>query len=171
MKLDQRLQSIRLILSDIDGVMSDGGIIYDNQGFESKQFHVRDGLAIKLWRQAGNQFGVITARSSHVVKVRMSELGVDFVRQGMEDKLATAMELLQLIKLGPEQVCYIGDDLPDLKLLKAVGLAATVADAVVEVRNVAHYVTKASGGRGAIRELVETILKSQGRWSEIVQEY
>jgi YrbI family 3-deoxy-D-manno-octulosonate 8-phosphate phosphatase len=171
MKLDQRMQPIQLILSDVDGVLTNGGIMFDNQGIESKQFHVRDGLGIKLWQRVGNRFGVITARSSHIVKMRMSELGVDIIRQGLEAKLPVAMKIIEELKLELSEVCYIGDDLADLPLLKKVGLAASVADAAAEVRNAAQVVTKASGGQGAVRELVETILKSQDRWSEIVKSF
>lgn len=171
MKLDQRMQSIELILSDVDGVMTDGGISYDNQGVETKTFHVRDGMGIKLWQRTGYRFGVITARSSHIVKLRMDELNVDLVRQGADNKLVVAMEILSELSLDPKQVCYIGDDLTDLALLQAVGFAATVFDGAEEVKKSAHLVTKSCGGQGAVRELVETILKSQNRWQELLQSY
>lgn len=171
MKLDQRLHVIQLILSDVDGVLTDGGILYDNQGIEIKQFHVRDGLGIKFWQQMGYRFGVITARTSQIVRMRMSELGVEIVRQGSDDKLSAASEIVEDLGLTMAEVCYIGDDLGDLKLMRHVGLAASVADGVAEVRAAAHLVTQAEGGAGAIRELIETILKSQGRWSELVKSY
>lgn len=171
MKLEQRFQAIRLILSDVDGVLTDGGITYDNQGIEAKKFHVRDGLGIKLWQSAGHKFGMLTARNSHIVKIRAAELGVAIVRQGFEDKLPAALSVIAEQGLQPEQVCYIGDDLPDLPVLKAVGLAAAVSDAVSEVRSIAHVTTKATGGQGAVRELVETILLGQKRWNEILARY
>ena len=171
MKLDQRLQQIQLILSDVDGVLTDGSISYDNQGIESKTFHVRDGMGIKLWQRSGRKFGIITARSSHIVKVRMAELGVEMVRQGAENKLPVGIQLIKEAGLEPEQICYIGDDLSDLSLLSHVGLAPTVSDAAAEVKSVAHLTTKSAGGHGAIRELVETILKSQKRWNELIQVY
>jgi 3-deoxy-D-manno-octulosonate 8-phosphate phosphatase (KDO 8-P phosphatase) len=171
MKLDQRLQPIQLILSDVDGVLTDGGISYDNQGVEIKKFHVRDGMGIQLWQRAGNRFGVITARSSHIVKMRMSELNVDIIRQGSADKLSIGMDIMENLGLSPAEVCFIGDDLTDLRMMRHVGLAASVADGANEVRAAAHLVTKASGGGGAIRELIEVILKSQGRWNEIVSSY
>ena len=171
MKLDQRMQQIQLILSDVDGVLTDGSITYDNQGIESKTFHVRDGLGIKLWQRAGHKFGIITARSSHVVKIRMTELGIDTIRQGSDNKLQVGMQLIEEFGLQPEQVCYVGDDLSDISLLSQVGLAATVADGVAEVKSVAHMTTKLAGGLGAMRELVETILKSQKRWDELMQSY
>jgi YrbI family 3-deoxy-D-manno-octulosonate 8-phosphate phosphatase len=171
MRLEQRMQTIRLILSDVDGIMTSGGITYDNQGVETKTFHVHDGLGVKLWQRSGYRFGVITARSSHIVKLRMDELKVDLVRQGAENKLDIATEIMNELSLTPEQTCYIGDDLSDMALLQSVGLSATVSDAVAEVKKVAHLVTKSSGGRGAIRELVEAILKGQNRWEELVQSY
>jgi YrbI family 3-deoxy-D-manno-octulosonate 8-phosphate phosphatase len=171
MKLDERMQQIQLILSDVDGVLTDGSITYDNQGIESKTFHVRDGMGIKLWRRAGHRFGIITARSSHIVKLRMAELGVETVRQGSEDKLPVGLQLIRDMDLDPEHVCYVGDDLADMPLLARVGLAASVADGAEEVRAMAHLTTKRAGGHGAIRELVETILKSQNRWEELLQAF
>ena len=171
MTLTERIQSIRLILSDVDGVLTDGAISFDNQGIESKSFHVRDGLGIKLWRKSGHQFGIVTARSSHIVKVRMNELGVDIVRQGTQDKLSVGSKLIEELKLGPEQVCYIGDDLSDIGLMKHVGLAATVSDGVEEAKSIAHLVTSSPGGRGAIRELIESILRQQNRWLEVIETY
>ena len=171
MKLDQRMQSIKLILSDVDGVLTDGGITFDNQGIESKTFHVRDGLGIKLWQRAGHQFGIITARTSHIVKVRMSELGVEVVRQGSSDKWSVAEQVLSELGLTPEETCYIGDDLSDLSVLTKVGLACTVADGVAEVKSACQLVLKTPGGKGAMRELIETILKSQKRWDEVFRSY
>jgi len=171
MKLDQRFQQIQLILSDVDGVMTDGGIIFDNQGIEYKKFQVRDGLGIKLWQNAGHQFGILTARSSHIVKVRAAELGVDLIRQGFEDKLSIAQQIVEEHNLKMEQVCFIGDDLTDLPVMNHVGLAVAVADAVEEVRKTAHHKTALAGGQGAVRELVETLLKSQKRWNDLIQHY
>ncbi|MEM7453610.1 MAG: HAD hydrolase family protein [Planctomycetota bacterium] len=171
MKIDKRMQPIQLILSDVDGVMTDGGITFDNQGIETKKFHVRDGLGVKLWQRAGNTFGLITARSSHIVELRASELGIEIVRQGSQDKLPVATKIMSELGFEPEQVCYIGDDLSDLRVLKHVGMAVTVADGAPEVKDAAHLVTKANGGEGAIRELIETILKSQKRWSELLRMY
>ena len=171
MKLEQRMQGIKLILSDVDGVMTSGGITYDNQGVETKTVHVRDGMGIKLWQRTGYRFGIITARSSHIVKLRMDELNVDLVRQGAENKLEIADAIMEEMSLTPEQICYIGDDLTDMALLQTVGLSASVADGAPEVKKSVHMVTKAGGGLGAIRELVEAILKSQNRWQELLQSY
>lgn len=171
MKLDQRMQAIRLILSDVDGVMTDGQIVYNNQGIETKSFHVRDGLGIKLWQKSGHHFGILTARSSHIVKLRAAELGIHIVRQGFEDKLPVAQQVIESLNLSPEKVCYIGDDLTDLRVMNHVGMAAAVADAVAEVRSAAHWTAKSPGGGGAVRELVEALLKSQKRWDESIREF
>ena len=176
MILEQRMQNIRMILSDVDGVLTDGGITYDNQGIETKKFHVRDGLGVKLWQRAGHTFGILTARSSHLVKLRASELGIELVRQGSSDKLSVAEKILQDLNaqgdpIAINEVCYIGDDLTDIPLLQHVGLAATVADGAEEVKSVSQFQTKLEGGQGAIRELIESLLKAQNRWTEVVQDY
>lgn len=171
MKIDPRCQAIELILTDVDGVLTDGGIIFDNQGIETKQFHIRDGLGIKLWQRAGYKLGLVTGRSSHIVKIRAAELGVDIVRQTAEDKLPAMLDILAGLKLQPSQVCYIGDDLPDLPAVRAVGLGVAVADACAELREAAHYVTVAPGGKGAVRETIEVILKAQRRWLDLIQKY
>ncbi len=171
MKFEQRAAAIELILSDVDGVLTDGGISYDNQGIEYKQFHVRDGLGIKFWQRAGGTFGLLTARTSHIVRVRAAELGIDLIRQGFDDKLTVAQQIMEQLKLPPQNVCYIGDDLADISLLQFVGLGVAVANAADDVLAIAHYVTKTEGGRGAVRELIESILKSQGRWDEVLRRY
>lgn len=171
MKPDARCQSIELILSDVDGVLTDGGVIFDNQGIEIKRFHIRDGIGIKLWQRAGYQFGVVTARNSHIVKVRAAELGIEIIRQGFEQKLPTIREIMAQLSLEPGQVCYVGDDLTDLAAIQTVGLGVAVADAAAEVRSSAHYVTKAGGGQGAVREVIEFILKAKNRWADLIQKY
>jgi 3-deoxy-D-manno-octulosonate 8-phosphate phosphatase (KDO 8-P phosphatase) len=169
--LTDACRRVELILSDVDGVLTDGGIWYDNQGIELKAFHIRDGLGIKLWQRAGFRFGVLTARSSHIVKLRAGELGIDIVRQGFEDKLPAAEEIIRECRLTPQQVCYIGDDLTDLPVIRLVGVGAAVADAAAEVRAAAAYTTQLPGGRGAVRELIETILKAKSRWDDAIQRY
>ena len=164
-------KKIKLILSDVDGVLTDGGISFDNNGVESKQFHIKDGLGIKMWQRAGFRFGILTARTSHIVKVRSAELGIDIVRQGFESKLPTAETLAQSMNLSLEEVCYIGDDLTDLPVIRAVGLGVAVADAVSELLLAADLVTQKAGGKGAVRELIEQILRSTGRWDDLVQQY
>lgn len=155
---------IRLILSDVDGVLTDGSIVIDNAGIESRTFNVRDGLGIKLWQRQQFQFGLLSARNSQAVKLRAAELGIDLVRQGFRDKLPIARELFQTLGIGPEAVCYIGDDLPDLPLMAEVGLPVAVADAVPEVHKMARWVTEYPGGKGAVREVIERLLKGKGLW-------
>jgi len=171
MKSNESCRGIELILSDVDGVLTDGAIIYDNQGVESKRFHVRDGHAVKLWKRAGGRFGIVTARNSHIVEVRAAELGVRWVRQGVDNKLATVRQLTAELGLTAPQVAYIGDDLPDLPALRHVGLGVAVADACEEVRQAADHVTIAKGGCGAVREMIELILKSQQRWDDLIKSY
>jgi YrbI family 3-deoxy-D-manno-octulosonate 8-phosphate phosphatase len=171
MNLTDLCRRVELILADVDGVLTDGGIWYDNQGVELKAFHIRDGLGIKLWQRAGFRFGVLTARTSHIVKLRTAELGIDIVRQGFEDKLPAALEILRELRLAPEQACYVGDDLTDLPVIRHVGLGVGVADAVSEVRSAAAYITRSDGGRGAVREVVELVLKAKSRWEDVIQRY
>lgn len=171
MKLDERMQQIKLVLCDVDGVLTNGGIIFDNQGIETKRFHIRDGMGIKLWQRAGHRFGLITGRSSHVVQIRAGELGIDIVRQGFEDKLTVVRPLLAELDVAAENTCYIGDDLPDLPVLRHVGLAVAVADAARDVKETAHHTTKLPGGGGAVREVLEEILRVQGRWDELIHRY
>jgi YrbI family 3-deoxy-D-manno-octulosonate 8-phosphate phosphatase len=171
MTVAKRCQGIELILVDVDGVLTDGRIIFDNEGIEIKQFHIRDGLGIRLWQRAGGRFGVITGRNSHIVNLRAAELGIGIVRQGMENKAPAVREILAEFSLTPEQTCYVGDDLPDLAAMKLAGLGVAVADACQEVREAADYVTTAPGGQGAVRETIELILKAQRRWDELIQSY
>lgn len=171
MTLTEKMALIQVILCDVDGVLTDGGITFDNNGIEIKTFHVRDGLGIRLWQAAGNTFGLITARNSQIVRTRAGELGVDLVRQGFSEKLPVGREIVAELGLSMENVCYVGDDLTDVPLLAHVGLGVAVADAVAEVREVAAMVTRAGGGQGAVRELIETILKSQNRWDELTRKY
>jgi len=171
MKLEDRCRNIELVLSDVDGVLTSGGIVFDNQGIESKEFHIRDGLGIRLWQRAGFRFGILTARTSHIVRLRAVELGIDIVRQGFEDKLPVAQQLIAQQGLQMEQVCYIGDDLSDLPVIRRVGLGVAVSDAANEVRTTADWVTETAGGCGAVRELIEMLLKSKNRWDDLIRRY
>jgi YrbI family 3-deoxy-D-manno-octulosonate 8-phosphate phosphatase len=167
----KRCQAVELILSDVDGVLTDGSIIFDNDGIETKRFHIHDGLGVKLWQAAGGAFGMVTARNSHIVNLRAAELGVKIVRQGAENKLAAVRDIAAELRLGLEQIGYIGDDLPDLAAVQHVGLGVAVADACCELRAAAHYVTSAAGGRGAVRETIELVLKSQQRWDDLIRKF
>lgn len=161
---DQLAAPIQCILSDVDGVLTDGRITYDSAGCESKSFHVRDGLGIKIWMRSGFRFGIITARQSDLVARRAAELGIDAVLQNQSDKSAAAATLLAGWNLTLAQTAYIGDDLPDLPVMLAAGLSVAPADAARDVRESADWVLDADGGTGAVRELVERLLRAGGRW-------
>lgn len=171
MNLDERCQAVRVILCDVDGVLTDGGIVLNNDGIETKRFHVRDGMGIRLWHRAGYRFGLITLRSSNIVKTRVAELGIEIVRQGTDDKGAALREVLDERGLTSAETCYIGDDLPDLPAVRAAGFGVAVADACGELRQQSHYVTTLPGGYGAVRETIELILKAQGRWEDLIRVY
>ncbi|MGC3970028.1 MAG: HAD hydrolase family protein [Pirellulales bacterium] len=164
-------QPIELILADVDGVLTDGSIIFTNEGIEIKRFNIQDGLGIKLWQRAGGKFGLITGRNSHIVNVRAGELGIEIVRQGAERKLPAAREIAAQLGLEAAQVCYIGDDLPDLPALKYAGLGVAVGNGCVDVRQAADYVTTLPGGAGAVREVIELILRAQQRWDDVIHSY
>jgi 3-deoxy-D-manno-octulosonate 8-phosphate phosphatase (KDO 8-P phosphatase) len=166
--LADRCAAIDWLVLDVDGVLTDGGIVYGSGGLELKQFHVRDGAGLKFWHLAGKHSALITGRDSPVVTVRAAELGIMRVCQGAADKLSALRRLLAETATRPEAVCYVGDDLPDLPPLRHCGLAVATADACPEVRLVAHYVTRNAGGRGAVRETIELILHSQGAWQRLV---
>ena len=171
MSIASLCQPIELILADVDGVLTDGSIIFTNEGIEIKRFNIQDGLGIRLWQRAGGKFGLVTGRNSHIVNVRAAELGIEIVRQGTEKKVAAVKEIMAQLRLEPRQVCYIGDDLPDLPALRYVGLGVAVANACVDVRQAADYVTTALGGSGAVREVIEVVLRSQQRWDDVVHSY
>ena len=166
--LAERCRGVRLLVLDVDGVLTEGGVVYGTGGLEVKRFHVRDGSGLKAWRRAGRRSAFLTGRSSPVVDLRAVELGVDFVFQGASDKLPAYRRLLEEAALPPSAVCYVGDDLPDLPPMRECGLAAAVADGCREARAAAHYVTRAPGGGGAVREVIELILRCQGAWERIV---
>jgi 3-deoxy-D-manno-octulosonate 8-phosphate phosphatase (KDO 8-P phosphatase) len=170
-ELTTRIAPIELLVLDVDGVLTDGRIIYADDGQEIKAFHVRDGAAIKWWREAGKRVAIISGRSSPAVRQRARELAIDAVIQGVSGKLSALRSLLTGMELRPEQVCAVGDDLPDLPVMKNVGLAVAVADASPQVRQDAHMVTTAAGGRGAVREVIEVLLGGQGVWQAIVDRY
>ena len=159
---------VRLIISDVDGVLTDGRIIYDSGGVETKCFHVRDGLGIKLWQRCGFHFAILSARSSPAVAARAAELAIERVLQGIESKWPAAEQLITELGLTPDQTCYIGDDLADLSVMRRVGLAAPVADASDDVRARADWTLRLPGGAGAVRELIERLLRAQSRWEQAV---
>jgi 3-deoxy-D-manno-octulosonate 8-phosphate phosphatase (KDO 8-P phosphatase) len=169
--LAARAAAIELLVLDVDGVLTDGSVIYADDGAELKRFHVRDGSGLKLWRLAGKRAAIVSGRESVAVERRAAELGVSPVVQGRDDKLAAFAEVLAATGLRAEQACAIGDDLPDVPVLRRCGLAVAVADACAQAREAAAFVTAAPGGRGAVREAIEWLLKLQGRWDEAVARY
>jgi 3-deoxy-D-manno-octulosonate 8-phosphate phosphatase (KDO 8-P phosphatase) len=162
---------IRCIVFDVDGVLTDGVVIVNDLGVESKHFHVRDGFAMRAAMSLGMIIGVITGRTSRTVSLRMTELEVKFLQQGVKEKGIALETLCQRAGVSLEETAYVGDDLIDMPALLRCGYPVAVADAVDEVRAVAKYITHAPGGRGAAREVIEHILKTQNRWDELVEQY
>jgi 3-deoxy-D-manno-octulosonate 8-phosphate phosphatase (KDO 8-P phosphatase) len=162
---------IELILSDVDGVMTDGGIRLLDDGQQMMKFHIRDGMGVRLWREAGKRFGIVTGRNLEAIRRRAADLWLDIVRLGIDDKLPAVDELAAEFGLSREQICYIGDDLLDLATIRAVGLGIAVADAVEDVRHAAKYVTSVPGGAAPVREVIELILKNTGRWDDVLRRY
>ena len=162
----QVAQPITCILSDVDGVLTDGRIVYDSAGVETKRFHVRDGLAIKLWMKSGFQFGILTARESSIVSRRATELGIQHLAQGQQQKLPAAETMIASMGCHGSQVCYIGDDLPDIPVMRHVGLAVAPADAASDAQDAAHWILRSAGGDSAMRELIERLLRAKQRWEE-----
>lgn len=171
MSLTTICANIELILSDVDGVMTDGEIYVLDDGQQLVKFHIRDGMGVRLWREAGKRFGIVTGRKLEAIRRRAADLWLDIVRLGVDEKLPVIDELAAEFGATREQVCYIGDDLLDLETIRAVGLGVAVADAVEDVRRAAKYVTSVPGGHGAVREVVELVLKNTGRWDDVVDRY
>lgn len=168
--LRKRGKSIVLLLLDVDGVLTDGRIIIDDRGVETKHFHVRDGQGIALLLQGGIEVGFLTARSSSSVRRRAKELGVPLLLQGVRDKLAAYNAIKRERRLRDEQIAFMGDDLGDVPVLREVGMSICVADGWEGARAAAGYVTRARGGDGAVREVAEMLLKIQGKWARLVGE-
>jgi 3-deoxy-D-manno-octulosonate 8-phosphate phosphatase (KDO 8-P phosphatase) len=166
-ELAARCQPIELLVADVDGVLTDGVIALNGQGDETKYFHVRDGMGYALWHHSGKLSAILSGRRSAAVDHRAAELKIGHVLQGQEQKAGRLRALIEELRLRPRQVCFVGDDLADLPALLTVGLAVCPADAVDEVKSAVHFVTQAPGGQGVLREVVETILKSQGKWSDL----
>ena len=171
MTLANICSKIELILSDVDGVMTDGGIYVEDSGEQIIKFHIRDGMGVRLWREAGKRFGIVTGRKLESVKKRAADLWMDIVRLGVDDKLPEVDRLAAEFEITRDQVCFIGDDLLDLATIRAVGLGVAVADAAEDVRKAAKYTTSVCGGQGAAREVVELILKNTGRWDDVLKRY
>ena len=171
--LRSKARNIKMLLLDVDGVLTDGTFVpgVPGDGSESKRFHSRDGIGLVLAREAGLKLGLISGRLSTIVEARAQELRMHFVRLGVTNKLAALDEALAQEPCDLSELAYMGDDLPDLAILTRAGLSATVADAPLDVRSRVDYVTRARGGYGAVRELVELILSSQGKLEDLIRSY
>ncbi len=170
-KQSVNLHKIRLLLLDVDGVLTDGGLVIHGDGSESKVFNVYDGHRIKMWQRAGLLCGVLSGRESAATARRAEQLALSFVMQGCTEKLPAFERLLSDAKLAADEVAYVGDDLMDLPLLRRVGFAVTVGSASEEVKQQADYVTSRGGGEGAVAEVIEYMLKITGRWEDLIQRY
>lgn len=169
--MNGKLKDIRLLLLDVDGVMTDGGIIYDGNGLETKAFNVKDGHGIKMLQRQGIEVGIITGRTSVVVDIRARELGITLVYQGALKKLDSYNDIKLKTGLADSQIAYVGDDVIDVPVMRRVAFAAAPADALAEAKNAADYVAACGGGRGAVREICDLILKGRGLWDEVVARY
>ncbi|NVM22957.1 MAG: HAD-IIIA family hydrolase [Desulfobacterales bacterium] len=167
----QRVERVKLLILDVDGVLTDGRLIYHDDGTESKCFDVRDGHGIKLLQKAGIETALISGRNSPMVDKRAADLGITTVEQGVRDKAPVLEKFLSERELKSEQAAFVGDDLVDLPVMNRVGLAVAVAGASEHLFDTAHYVTLAPGGRGAVREVAELILAAQGVWDKVAGEY
>ncbi|MSR41163.1 MAG: HAD family hydrolase [Phycisphaerales bacterium] len=162
-------QPIRLLVLDVDGVLTDGGISLDDLGRETKRFHVRDGAGIRMWLTLGLEIAIITGRSGMVVHHRARELGIRHVVTGSKAKAEAFAALCAQLEIAPSEAAMLGDDIPDLSVLRACGFPMAVQDASAEVLAFAQLVTQAKGGHGAVREAIEYLLRAQGRWQEAVR--
>jgi len=162
---------IKMIVSDVDGVWTDGSVLYCGRDVEMKRFSVRDGLAVKLAQQSGIDVAIVTGRQSKSLERRCEELGITTVHQGVTDKLEAVKEILAAAKLTFEQICYVGDDLPDLPVINNAAISAAPRDAAPEVLEAVRWPLEATGGNGAFRELVERLLKARGEWDAVVKSF
>ncbi len=167
----ERAGKVRLVLLDVDGVLTDGRIYVTSDGQDSRAFDVTDGHGIVMGRHAGLQFGIVSGRRSAVVGLRAAELQIEELHQRVLDKAACVREILERRELPPEAVCFVGDDLIDVPAMRMAGFAVAPSDAVPEVRQRAHYVTGRGGGRGAVREVVELILRASNKWNGVTARY
>lgn len=169
--LKERASNIRILVLDVDGVLTDGKLYFDHAGNEMKAFNTRDGMGIKALQRAGIEVAVITGRKSGAVSHRMAQLGIQHVYQGREDKLDAFLDLLEITGLDASQVCFAGDDWIDLPVLLRAGLAVSVADAEDHVKQQAHWITRRNGGDGAVREICNLILIAQEKDQTILDEF
>lgn len=167
-EIEKRMRKVKLLLLDVDGVLTNGTITYNARGEEIKEFSVKDGLGLRLLMDAGIQVGIITGRSSEALAARCKDLGIDLLFDGIKDKVKALETILKQTGIEAAQTAFAGDDLPDICVMKRVGLAITVSDASADVMGFAHIITSKKGGKGAIREVCENILKAKGLWDNIL---
>ena len=170
-KAKPNLSEIKMLIMDVDGVLTNGTIIINSDGSESKQFNIQDGHGVKMWHRCGLKTAILSGRSSQATIARAQQLSIEHVLEGCKQKLPAFETLLGEVGLTAAEVAYIGDDLLDLPLVKRAGLGVAVADAVNELKQAADLVTSVGGGGGAVRELIEYILKSTGKWQSLVERY
>ncbi|MBF0385514.1 MAG: HAD-IIIA family hydrolase [Candidatus Omnitrophica bacterium] len=168
-KLKKTIEELKVVIFDVDGVLTDGKIIMDGKGNEIKAFNVADGFGISLLRKSGIKTAIITAKSSEAVTARGKDLKIDKVYQDAFPKINAYKNVLEDFKVASKETCFIGDDIPDVCVLREVGFAVAVNNAPKEVKDEADYVTKRKGGEGAVREVIEFILKTQGKWEGIIK--
>lgn len=167
----ERAAKVRLLILDVDGVLTDGRIIMDHKGREIKAFDVRDGHGLRLLMEAGIEVAILTGRSSPVVQRRADDLGITRVRQGVHDKVGAYQEIAREVGITDDETCFVGDDVVDIPLLKRVGIPIVVADGAPEAKRLARYITQSPGGRGAVREVCDLLLQAQGKWAEVLRRY
>lgn len=170
-ELIDKAKKIKLLLLDVDGVLTDGRIIYDSRGSDMKFFDVHDGLGVYILKKAGIPTILITAKGSRAIRPRARDMEVETVYENISPKTKVLDKILKKYNVSSEEVCFVGDDLVDLCLMKSVGFPIAVLNAAAEIKQVADYITGREGGRGAVREVAELILKSQGRWDEAILSY
>ena len=167
----EKLKKIKLLLLDVDGVLTDGRIIYDSRGQDLKFFDVHDGLGVHLLKKSGIKTILITAKGSKAIKPRARDMGVEEIFENISPKSSILAKILKKYKLSADEVCFVGDDLVDLGLMKLVGFPIAVFNAAQDIKKAATYITIRHGGRGAVREIAELILKSQGKWDGAIKYY
>jgi 3-deoxy-D-manno-octulosonate 8-phosphate phosphatase (KDO 8-P phosphatase) len=167
----ERARRVRLVLMDVDGVLTDGKVYMLSDGSEGRAFHVRDGHGIVMGQRGGLQFGILSGRSSKAVADRAAELNISEVHQGVQDKRSRFQEILDRLRLSADAVCFVGDDVVDVPVLRRAGLAVAPSDAEPEAVEASHWVTRPGGGAGVVREVVNLLLHAQGSWDRVTDRY
>lgn len=170
-QLTEKAKKIKLLILDVDGVLTDGRIIYDSEGRDLKNFDVKDGLGVYLLKRAGVLTIILTARGSKTIRFRAEDMQVEEIIENVERKAEILDEILRKYKVNTEEICFMGDDLVDLSIMRRIGLPIAVKNACKEIKDISFYITETEGGKGAVREVAEIILKAKGKWEELVSFY